>query len=130
MIIDLYAGDAVRAASWAPHVSADVFTVEDFYARNYPGQPEKIAEGIERAVENRHDLASTILPATGLYSDRAFAQAKLAEAKAKAEGAVTLHAGDMVRIEGRLYTVKFPQNQDRKEYPMLCDPIHFVPAAR
>lgn len=126
----LNAGDTVRAAAWAPHISVDVFTVEDFYARNYPGQPEKVIEGVGRAITNHHDLASTILAPTGLYSDRAYAARKLAEMQAAADRAVTLTAGDEVEIEGRHYTVRFPQKQDAREYPSLSDPIHFDPAAR
>lgn len=125
--ITLKAGDTARAAAWAPHISVEVFTVEQFYADNYPGQPEKIAEGLQRAIDNHHDLASAILPVSGLYSDRAYAAKKLAEAQAAAERAVVLKAGDQVEIAGRRYTVKFPQKQDAREYPNLSDPIHFVP---
>lgn len=126
-MITLKAGDTARAAAWADHLSVEVFTVEKFYADNYPGQPEKIAEGIQRAIDNHHALASTILPTTGLYNDRTYAARKLAEAKANVARAVTLKAGDEVEIEGRRYTVRFPQKQDAREYPNLSDPIHFVP---
>lgn len=126
----LKAGDTVRAAAWARHISVEVFTVEDFYARNHPGQPEKIIEGVGRAITNHHDLASTILLPSGLYSDRAYAAQKMAEMKARADRAVILTAGDEVEIEGRHYTVTFSQKQDAREYPSLSDPIKFVPAAR
>lgn len=126
MTIILKAGDTVRAAAWSGYSYAEVFTVEAFYEENYPGQPEKVIEGVHRAIENHHDLASTILPTSGLYSDRAYAAKKLAEAKANVARAITLKAGDEVEIEGRRYTVRFPQKQDAREYPSLCDPIHFV----
>lgn len=130
MTTTLYAGDTVRAASWASHITAEVFTVEDFYAKNYPGMPEAIEEGIQRAIDNRHALAATILPPTTLYGDSGIAAKKMAEAKAKAARAITLTAGDEVVIAGRHYTVRFPQKQDAREYPNLSDPIHFVPTVR
>lgn len=128
--IVLKAGDTVRAAAWAPHISVEVFTIEDFYARNYPGQPEKIIEGVGRAITNHHDLASTILMPAGIYADRGYAAQKMAEMKVRADRAVTLSAGDEVEIVGRHYTVRFPQKQDVCQYPSLSDPIKFVPAAR
>lgn len=126
----LKAGDTVRAAAWAPHISVDVFTVEDFYARNYPGQPEKIIEGVGRAITNHHDLAATILAPSMITSDIAYNSRKMAEMQAAADRAVTLAAGDEVEIVGRHYIVRFPQKQDVCQYPSLSDPIHFVPAAR
>lgn len=125
--ITLKVGDTVRAAAWAETVSVIVGTIEEFYTRTYPGQPAKVEEGIERAIAYGHDFAWTLLPPSGLYSDRAYAAKKLAEAQERAERAVILKAGDRVEINGRAYTVSFAEREETREYPMYANPIKFVP---
>ena len=120
MKIILKAGDPVRAASWADTAYATVGTIERFFSGN--------AARINEAIDNGSDLAWAIYAGTVLVGDRAEGARRIARDKAEVARAVTLAAGDEVEIEGRRYTVRFPQKQDAREYPNLSDPIHFVRA--
>lgn len=122
-MIELKHDDTVRAEAWAETITVRVGTIEGC-AKEWGKDPDEM---IANAIERHHQLAWTLLPPAGLYGDRAYAAKKMAEREADAARSVTLQAGMEVSIAGRHYTVKFPQNQDKKEYPSLADPIHFVP---
>lgn len=123
----------VRAARWMS--VATVFSVEgctrqwnrEDAARKIPMGQQDVAAAVARAVRHGHDLASTIytggcLMANGPAKDRMIANAELAM-----EHAEVLEPGQLVEIEGRRYTVAFPQRGDCHSYPRFSDPIHFIP---
>ena len=129
-IIDLKAGDTVRAAAWHPLSVAEVGTVEDYAIRNGDDVETRVAQAVSRG----HKLAYAMSFGTMLLGDRKAAAAKLAEDRARADRAFTVKTGDVVRIRGRLYTVKFAgtwggnKGCEFKEFHNYSDPIQFVPA--
>ncbi len=102
-----------------------VGTIEG-YAKAYHKDPaDALARNAACAKDNpwgEYPLAWTTRAPGEIVADYAGKAAWLAKKQAKFDAATTLTHGELVEIEGRMYTV---QVQARAN--IVCDPVHFIP---
>lgn len=124
-------GQPIRAARWLGSF-ATTFSVEGSVRRDNAGNrgglpPRDMDAIVKRAVDLGHPLAGSIfighaITARGPASDIRYHNERL-----QYEAAEVLEPGQLVSIEGRLYTTSFPQKGNLRDFPALSDPIHFTP---
>jgi hypothetical protein len=118
-------GEQVKVVGMKFCPEITVGTVEG-YALQYNEDPaEALARNAANAKANpweRYPLAWTNKAASVLEADYAGKAARLAEKQAKFDSATTLAHGELVEIEGRMYTVHVMDRADS-----VCDPVHFIP---
>lgn len=95
-----------------------VGTVEGYARRNH----ENVEEAMARAMTFKHDLAYTVSCGFCITSDYPGKAEALAAERAATAAAPMIENGEVVEIEGRVYTAKYTRDY-------VSDPVHFIPVA-
>ena len=122
--ITLNHGDHVYLATWQGIY--DDMTVEVGTVEGYSVSGERNSqEAVERAMLYGHELAWTLHVGVCLHGDRNRAEQEALKRREQRQNGVELYHGQLVELEGCMYTVHVVRGNER--HPYNSDPIKFVP---